>query len=175
MTKVNKAREDLVTQADLKKMFWVDRFTGDLRRLTNRTNSPVNSVAGFIDNSVGYRKIKIKSVRFYAHRLVWLYHYGEWPENEIDHIDGDKLNNHVENLRVVTHKENGRNQKLYSTNISGVTGVHFNKPNQIWHAYIKVDDKIKHLGYFDNFNDAVAARKAAEVEHNYHPNHGRKA
>ena len=174
MTKVNKAREDLVTQADLKKMFWVDRFTGDLRRLTNRTNSPVNSVAGFIDNSVGYRKIKIKSVRYYAHRLVWLYHFGKWPSDQIDHIDGDKLNNKIDNLRVVTNQENQKNAKLPSTNTSGVMGVCVHNQTQKWRAQIQDDGKNKFLGLFDNFEEAVAARQAAERKYNFHPNHGKR-
>ena len=174
MTEVNKAREDLVTHADLKRLFWMDRFTGDLRRLTNRPNSPVNSVAGFIDNSVGYRKIKIKNVRYYAHRLVWLYYYGEWPDKSIDHIDGNKLNNRIENLRVVTHQENHKNRQRASNNTSGVTGVGVHTQTKKWRSRIRVDDELIHLGVFDNFEDAVAARKAAERKYNFHPNHGRR-
>ena len=174
MTKVNKAKEALVDQEFLKHiLFWddVSNVFRWLRPLGRGTR--IGSVAGCIDKSDGYRRITIKGVLYQAHRLVWLYHYNEWPEDQIDHIDGDKLNNHIDNLRVVTQQENRKNQKIPRNNTSGVTGVYFAKHAKKWCARIQVDDKLIHLGYFDNFEDAVAARKAAEILYGFHENHGR--
>ena len=175
MTKINKAKEALITQADLKHiLFWddVSNVFRWLRPLNQRIS--IGSVAGTIHKSTGYRVIKIKGVLYRAHRLLWLWHFNAWPEDQIDHIDGDPLNNHIDNLRVVTHQENLKNQKIYDNNKSGVTGVNFDEKSQKWHARIMADGKRKHLGYFDNFEDAVAARKAAEIFYGYHENHGRK-
>ena len=173
--KQNFNKEALISQQDLKELFWLNRDTGDLmNRLKRSSSASANAVAGWIDKPSGYRRIKINGVQYRMHRLVWLYHFGEWPVDEIDHINGERLDNRIDNLRVVTNQENCKNQKLPRNNKSGVTGVHFNKHHQKWQAQIKGDGKLKHLGSFANFEDAVAARKAAEILYGFHENHGRK-
>jgi hypothetical protein len=99
--------------------------------------------------------------------------HGEFPTYQIDHIDGDGLNNRLENLRDVTQLENLRNMTLYRNNTSGRIGVCFVKREGKWCAQIGTKSGSKHLGHFSNFDDAVTARKAAEVELGYHENHGR--
>ncbi len=126
-------------------------------------------------NTDGYRRGTIFGTRYYAHRIIWTIVHGEWPQDELDHINGNPSDNRLENLRVVTHQENGRNQKLYCSNTSGVVGVSWHKRDETWRAEIKVDGKKIHLGYFDSFDDAVAARAAAEIELGFHANHGRVA
>ena len=79
-----------------------------------------------------YRIIKIKAVRHSAHRLAWLYTYSEFPKNQIDHKDGDGLNNRLANLRDVTNQENAKNQRTHSDNTSGHTGVSFHKQSGRW-------------------------------------------
>ena len=173
--KQNFNKEALISQQDLKELFWLNRDTGDLmNRLKRSSSASANAVAGWIDKPSGYRRIKINGVQYRMHRLVWLYHFGEWPSDEIDHINGDPLNNHIDNLRVVTNQENQKNAKRSNANTSGVTGVGFYTQTQKWRAEIKVDGKNKHLGYFDTFKEAVAARKSAENKYGYHENHGRK-
>ena len=169
-------KEALVTQEVLRHhLFWDDASNVFrwLRPMSNRVS--IGSVAGGIHKPTGYRVIGINNVTYREHRLIWLWYYNEWPVDEIDHINGNKLDNRIDNLRAATRQKNAKNQKLRSDNKSGVPGVFFNKQRQKWHAYIKADGKRKHLGYFDKFEDAVAARKAAEIEFGYHPNHGRAA
>lgn len=126
------------------------------------------------DNGHGHRKSSIFGVRHYAHRVAWAYVHGSWPDGDIDHINGDPGDNRICNLRVVTHAENMRNMKLPERNTSGVCGVYQHKPSGKWVAAIKANGKSQHLGYFSEFRDAVEARKAADLDHGYHPNHGRR-
>lgn len=125
------------------------------------------------DNGNGHRKSRIFGVVLYAHRVVWAYVHGVWPDGVIDHVNGDPSDNRICNLRVVTHAENMRNMRLSERNTSGVCGVYRHKPSGKWIAAIKANGKSKHLGYFSDFRDAVEARKAADLEYGYHPNHGR--
>ncbi len=120
-----------------------------------------------------YAMITIREKNYQAHRVIWAFHYGEWPIGCIDHINGDKTDNRLCNLRVTSHAENMKNQKRRSTNTSGVTGVCWSKKDKRWVASIKVDGRSKHLGSFAVFDAAVSARKLAETNYGYHPNHGR--
>jgi HNH endonuclease len=123
-----------------------------------------------------YTRISLDRRSFSAHRIAWLYITGEYPVGEIDHINGDHHDNRAVNLRDVTHSDNQRNAPLRSTNRSGVVGVYQIRSSGKWCAQIRDHDGvIKHLGNFDNLNDAAAARKSAERRYGYHPNHGRKA
>lgn len=115
---------------------------------------------------------EIAGVWVKAHRLAWFLKTGKWPELEIDHINGKDYDNRWANLRDVDHSTNMKNQKLHSRNTSGAAGVYWRKDIGRWQAVITANCKKTHLGYFDSFDDAVAARKAAEVEHDFHPNHG---
>jgi hypothetical protein len=81
---------------------------------------------------------------------------------EVDHINGDKLDNRKSNLRLCTHAENGRNLKVKTTNKTGVAGVSWDKARNKWAARIKLNYKGIYLGRFDRFDDAVKARKSAE-------------
>jgi len=97
--------------------------------------------------------------------------YGHEPK-EIDHINSDGLDNRLINLRNVDHLENGKNQKMKSNNISGVTGVSWNKKRSKWHANIGIKKRKIHIGYFFDKFEAVCARKAAEIKYGFHENHG---
>ena len=119
------------------------------------------------------RQIMLKGKKYLAHRLIWLYANGKFPDNTIDHINGNPSDNRIENLRDVTHQENHKNKCTYRTNTSGHIGVSWHIGTQKWCARIEVNGKRKHLGYFNVLEDAVAARQAASVKHGYHKNHGR--
>ena len=114
-----------------------------------------------------YIHIKINNKTHYAHRLAWLYMFGEWPENHIDHIDGNGLNNRLENLRDVSNRGNSMNQKTPLNNTSGVKGVYWNKECKKWRARIMINGKSKSLGYHTTLEAAAAARAAAALEHGY--------
>jgi len=120
----------------------------------------------------GYRQIQLKGKSYREHRLIWLHVYGEWPENEIDHINHIRNDNRIENLRDVTRIENGKNQSMHSDNDSGVTGVSWHPHRNKWGAHICHDGKRINLGRFINKNDAIEARLGAEKTYKYHVNHG---
>ena len=128
-------------------------------------------VAGSVTEK-GYCRIRLLNKGIRAHRLAFLYVYGYMPK-EVDHIDGDKLNNKIDNLRDVTHSENMRNAKKYPTNTTGVTGVTYRKSADKWLAYITVHQKRIHGGIFNTKEEAVAARQRLEKKYDFHENHGR--
>lgn len=110
----------------------------------------------------GYLQIEVAGKRYMAHRLAWLYVYGEWPSGQIDHINQDRLDNRISNLRVVTNKQNGENVKQFKHNKSGRTGVYWVHGRQKWGASIKQHGKSIMLGEYECLIDAVAARVRAE-------------
>ncbi len=110
----------------------------------------------------GYKKTRIKGRLYTNHRLIWLYHHGYMPENDIDHIDRNTLNNRIENLREVSRMCNLRNTGNQKNNTSGVNGVGWCKQTQKWSAYIMVMSKGNSIGRFSDFSEAVCHRLAAE-------------
>ena len=129
-------------------------------------------VAGLI-NPRGYRRVCVDDKVYHAHRIIWAMEYGDWPDKEIDHVDGDKTNNRLSNLRVVDRVENGRNLSIASNNTSGVTGVSWNKQRNKWTVRIKANGYYHYLGLFFSFDEAVKVRKDAEARFGFHKNHGR--
>ena len=115
--------------------------------------------------------------RFYMvyHRLLWCHYYGKWPESNlvIDHKNGDHYDNSIENLRLVTQTENCRNKSTPKDNTSGHVGLYWVKSKEKWLVQIGNNNKSIHLGYFENKEDAIKARKEAEKKYGYHKNHGR--
>ena len=110
----------------------------------------------------GYLLIRLQSRLHKAHRLAWFYVYGSWPNDQIDHINRNKTDNRIANLREVTNKQNQQNASKRSDNTSGHPGVSWYKRDSKWQARIKHNQKDTHLGYFENLEEAIAARKAAE-------------
>lgn len=108
-----------------------------------------------------------------AHRIAWALHYGEWPDPEsyIDHIDGDRSNNKIENLREVTPHENAKNKKRPKNNTTGHIGIR-QLESKNWQAYITVDSKFKSLGSYEDKFEAMRVRKEAEKKYGFHENHG---
>jgi hypothetical protein len=123
----------------------------------------------------GHQMGRIDRKAYQAHRIAWALHHGEDPAGEIDHINHDPLDNRIENLRVVSHQENHRNTSLRKNNTSGAMGVSWFAASRKWSAYLMVDGRKKHLGYFHDHGDAVAARRAAEARYGFHTNHGVEA
>ena len=121
-----------------------------------------------------YLRMKILGKHYAVHRLVWLVEYGNWPSMEIDHIDGDTLNNCVSNLRDVCRQENTKNMPLYSNNTSGHVGVTWDKQHTKWLAYIYVDRRQIKLGRFKSLRAAVNVRLKAERQHGFSPTHGKR-
>mgnify|MGYP003706390801 CR=1 FL=1 len=162
-----------LTAAEARHFLSYNPFTGDLKWKNPRARRVKPGDSAGNSNPNGYISVAVKSCSYQAHRLAWLIHYGRWPKHHIDHVNGDTRDNRIRNLREVSHAENCRNQKLHSTNSSGVVGVSWYKPIQKWRARITVNGRDIHLGCFTQKPDAIAARKAADVEYGFHPNHGR--
>lgn len=120
----------------------------------------------------GYLAGSILGRKFLAHRAAWLIAHGKWPQAEIDHVNHDRSDNRLENLRDVTRRENARNLSRQASKCCGHTGVYWYAPTSRWVAKINVSGRMLHLGYFTDEYDAVCARKEAEQLHGFHKNHG---
>ena len=128
------------------------------------------------DPRLGYLTGSIFNRHVSAHRVVFALTHGTWPAGEVDHINGKPADNRPANLRDVPHSENLKNAKRAANNTSGTTGVIFDSTHGKWVARIAAAGQSnRHVGCFVSKSDAVAARKAAEALHGYHPNHGREA
>lgn len=104
----------------------------------------------------------IDGENYLAHRLAWLYVYGEWPKNQIDHINRIKTDNKIKNLRDVTNSTNQHNNAIRRHNTSGTTGVMTLKSKNSWGAQIYVNNKRIYLGVFKTKEEAISARKNYE-------------
>ena len=125
-------------------------------------------------NPEGYLHGSIFGRLYRAHRVAFALHYGEWPQHDVDHINGDRSDNRIANLRDVTNAQNHRNRALSKRNTTGASGVFFCPRKNVWRAMIRVQGgRKKSLGHHSSMEAAVIARRAAESEFGYHPNHGR--
>lgn len=163
----------LPPQDYLNKMFRYDEQSGKLyRRISVNYNAQAGDEVGCKD-TYGYLQAWVDGNLCKVHRVIWKMVYGVDP-NQIDHIDGNPSNNRTENLRSVSQNENLKNSKIHKYNTSGTTGVRYYKPRKKWNARININSESKHLGYFSDKQDAISARKTAEIKYGYHENHGRK-
>jgi len=124
--------------------------------------------------TAGYFSGNIFNRKYFAHRVAWAIYSGAWPERQIDHINGNTLDNRIENLRSATNQENGKNRAIGTNNTSGAIGVYWSIDKSKWLVKINKNGKRKHIGYFKNKDDAISARAKANLECGYHANHGRK-
>jgi hypothetical protein len=114
-------------------------------------------------HSAGYIQITYQSKLYLAHRLIFLWHHGHLPR-VLDHIDGDKHNNKIENLRAATHSENQFNRKMNSNNKSGYKGVTWNNECKKWQAVVSYQKKHFYLGMYKDIEDAAEAVKLKREE-----------
>lgn len=138
------------------------REDGELiRKVTvGKGRSKIGMKAGCLGR--GYFMTGVDGKLYKNHRLIWLWHYGYFPENLIDHIDRNAQNNRIENLREVSGSCNLRNTGNPENNTSGVKGICWNKNFKRWIPRITVNSKLYNLGRFEDFAEAVAHRLAAE-------------
>lgn len=159
----------MITQEQLRERLSYDPDTGVFTWLRRPENSRDDkrwntSFAGTIagrTNGKGYRQIGIGDRRYHAHRLAWLYVHGIWPSDHVDHIDGNKLNNAIANLREATHTQNQYNCGRRRDNASGHKGVCWHRQRCKWQAQIRVNRRHIHLGLYDCPDAAAAAYAAA--------------
>ena len=140
-------------------------YDADVGKLSWKKLTPLREKKGGVvgyKHCMGYQAVSILGEEYLVHRIIWLWNYGYMPEHVIDHIDKDKQNNKLNNLREVTTQCNIRNSKLCKKNTSGVKGVSWYGRDNVWVSYIKVSRGVKSLGRYKDFVDAVAARLAGE-------------
>jgi hypothetical protein len=156
-----------LTSKEVRHLFDYNEKTGDLIWKVERYRKHPGDIAGckHVTKIKKYRRVSvsINYRRYLAHRIIWLWVTGKWPEVEIDHIDGDGWNNKFDNLREATHPQNGKNLGLKKSNTSGATGVRKSKYG--YSARIMVNYKEVYLGIYKSFEAAVAARKCAEQKY----------
>lgn len=146
-----------LTAAQARELWTYDRETGVLRwKTTTSTRHKAGSIAGY-QNRQGYVVVGYGYRLWSAHRLAWLIETGAWPKGEVDHVDAEKANNRWANLRDVPKSLNGANVPARRTNTSGFKGVSWNKHNRRWSAAIQKDGRQRHLGYFDDPEQAHSA------------------
>lgn len=176
----------MLTQKYLKECFDYNSVTGILKwkkrpshhfkdektwRITN--NRFNGKEAGYKANSRGkeYRRVELNGKPQQTHRIIWII-LNDYCPDEIDHVNGNGLDNREINIRDASRTDNCRNNRRRKDNLSGVTGVNWDKNSNSWKAVIAVDKNKIYLGRYKNFNDGVIARKMAEYEYGFHQNHG---
>lgn len=160
-----------VTQSFLQEHFEYIPSTGDLLyRKRSKCHVP-GEIAGVV-HSQGYKVLALGKKHYLLHRLIWLYVYGVWP-TQIDHIDHNRSNNQLINLRDVSAKQQQYNMSLRKTSSTLANGVSVIKRTNKYRAYINNNGKQVHLGVFDTLQKAQTARQAADLQHGYHSNHGK--
>lgn len=164
-----------LTKKEVRYLFDYNAKTGELIRKVQTSNRvKIGDVVGSI-NSRGYLQVRINNRLRTVHRIVFLWHYGTMPKDQIDHINQTKTDNRIENLRDVTNTVNSMNSSLSSRNRSGFNGVHWNARLKKWNAAITVNYKRISLGWFDKLNSAIECRKKANIDYGFHTNHGIKS
>ena len=149
---------------ELSSLLRYDPHTGEIHWVAAGKGKIKKKAAGTIMRS-GYIGVLIFGKRYLAHRVAWALAYQAWPEHQIDHINGIKTDNRIENLRLATNAQNGKNYGANKTNTSGIKGVSWCKQTQKWRAFIRVDGKQLDKGRHLNKDVAIAFRQAAEIEH----------
>jgi hypothetical protein len=151
-----------LTAEQVRELFRYDPETGDFYRLNPAGRSPVGIVPPCI-NGEGYRRISILGRLHSAHRIAWLYMTGSWPQNWVDHINGDRTDNRWSNLRDVTPRRNALNRKRSnSNNLTGVRGVFFCSGR--FRVQLKLDGTKRSLGSYVTLEEARAVAESALKE-----------
>ena len=165
-----------ITQAQLRDAVSYDPETGVFRRRVSAASmAQAGAVAGSMrQNSSGkcYLSFHVLGQYGTAHRWAFLYMTGWMPE-QVDHENGNGCDNRWVNLKAATNVSNSRNQRLRSSNTSGQMGVSWHAKSKQWAIRINVDGRVLYLGYRKALDEAIAVRRAAELQHGYAPTHGK--
>ena len=159
----------MIDQESLKSALHYDPDTGFFVWLISPAQCVrVGTQAGTTDAGTGYHRVMIRRKKYQAHRLAWLYMTGEWPTDEVDHINGVRTDNRWANLRSATKAENQQNAALRKDSSSALTGAQFH--NNKWQATIRVNGTPMYLGVFADKLDARKAYLDAKARfHTFNP------
>jgi hypothetical protein len=158
-----KVRREMPTQARIAELFDYREDGKLIRRVSTASNARKGEIAGTL-SGVGYWAIYVDGVRYWAHRLIFMLHHGRAPET-IDHINGDPLDNRIENLRECSTSQNLMNRKRWRKREGEFKGASYRKDTGKWQAHIRIDGKKRNLGCFSTPEEASAAYLRAAKEH----------
>lgn len=168
-------RKLLRYEPDTGKLFWLPRHVGMFasersfktwtKRFCGKQALTYKTVDGYYQGTVLYKLI-------YAHRIIWAMVHNNWPEFDVDHINGNRGDNRLCNLRSVTRSTNMKNAKKRKDNTSGHNGVVWRDDCNRWVAQIGSDGKHKYIGSFKKKSDAIKARREAETDMGFTVRHG---
>lgn len=157
------------------KLFWLDRprsfFPDDASFKRWNTRHAGKEAFTSLTNH-GYVQGSILNQKYSGHHVVWALHYGKWPKHQIDHINGIRHDNRIENLRDAPQSENVKNSRLASNNTSGMCGIRWEQAKGKWFSYGKSGGPIKNLGRYACLGMAIKARKKFEAENGFSKRHG---
>jgi hypothetical protein len=155
-------KNEIITAEELRSILNYDPKTGKFTYSAKCARNNIGDEAGW-KNGNGYLKITVNQIKYYAHRLAWLYVTGNWPMLTVDHKNGVGIDNCWSNLRLASHSENGMNKAAKKIYRNGTIrkGVYFHKQASKWAAQIAKDGKVSYLGLFGSAEDAHAAYVAA--------------
>jgi HNH endonuclease len=156
--RANEAKERALSANALREILTYNPQSGFFVRKTMvGSRGAVGQIVGSLHHS-GYLHVWIGKYQYLLHRLVWLWMTGDWPVEQIDHINGDKSDNRWSNLRAATHGQNKRNSRLSKNSTSGYVGVSYFRSNRRWYSYLTLNGKKVFVGFFKNAIDAAACR-----------------
>lgn len=150
-----------------------DPVTGVFTWAKTKGHRKAGKIAGTIKKDSGYILLWIDGKQYRAHKVAMYIYTGCWPNEFLDHVDGNKANNAISNLRFATKSQNGFNVGIKATNTSGVKGVSWRADRNKWRAYLRINGSIKHLGYFDDIEFAELV--VNEARDKYHGEFARNA
>lgn len=158
----------------LRELIDYDSATGDFTHIVARGPCKAGSKAGCL-NGLGYVRVCVDGVDYSGHRLAWFYHHGEWPPEQVDHINGDRADNRICNLRLADNSQNNQNRPLQSNNTSGYKGVSLHRKSGLWFAYAQLKGRRHSAGYHKTPEAASAAASDLRLRlHGVFANNGRK-